>query len=87
MTFYITLQGDGCGISIGGISLRGTGNMGDLLERILSLVGCEAWEDLKGKYLRVETEGLGGTWLRIGNLLKEDWLTKDEMVAIATGES
>ena len=35
----------------------------------------ESWEELKGKYVRVEIEGWGGKILRIWHLMKDKWFS------------
>lgn len=40
---------------------------------VLRVVGVDSWEKLKGQYVRVESEGLGGGIRKIGNITKELW--------------
>ena len=83
LTFYITLDGGGWGCNYGGYCI-GKGYLGakefystgaglEVLMRIMDTVGVEKWEDLKGKYCRVKTEGWGGTIQAIGNILTDKW--------------
>lgn len=83
LTFYITLDGGSWGCSYGGYCI-GKGYLGakefystgaglEVLMRIMDTVGVEKWEDLKGKYCRVKTEGWGGTIQAIGNILTDKW--------------
>jgi hypothetical protein len=83
LTFYITLDGGGWGCNYGGYCI-GKGYLGaktfhatgaglEVLMRIMDIVGVECWEDLKGQYCRVKTEGWGGTIQAIGNILKDKW--------------
>lgn len=83
LTFYITLDGGGWGCNYGGYCI-GKGYLGakifrgseaglEVLMRIMDTVGVECWEDLKGQYCRVKTEGWGGKILSIGNILKDKW--------------
>lgn len=83
LTFYITLDGGGWGCNYGGYCI-GKGYLGakefystgaglEVLMRIMDTVGVECWEDLKGKYCRVKTEGWGGTIQAIGNILIDKW--------------
>lgn len=84
LTFYVTLEGDGWGCSIGGYVI-GHGYLGAsafksqsgsglvAMMRIMDTVGVESWEDLEGKYCRVKTEGWGGKILEIGNLISDKW--------------
>ena len=46
----------------------------DLLTRIMKVVGVSKWEDCKNKYIRVVSNGLGGSITKIGNLMKDEWL-------------
>ena len=88
LTFYITLDGGGWGCSYGGYCI-GKGYLGakefystdaglEILMRIMDTVGVEKWEDLKGKYCRVKTEGWGGTIRAIGNILTNKWFDIEE---------
>ena len=35
----------------------------------------ESWEELMGKYVRVEIEGWGGNIIKIGHLFKNKWFS------------
>lgn len=76
-TCFVFLEWEGSGIGVGGYVLGSTSGI-DFIKEILSVVGVEKWEDLKGKYCRVETEGLGRPAKGIGNLLKDKWLYPKE---------
>jgi len=83
LTFWITLDGGGWGVSIGGYVIGhgylgasefdGCGDGLEAMMRIMDTVGVEKWEDLEGKYVRVKTEGYGCTVHTIGNVLKNKW--------------
>lgn len=83
LTFYIGLNGGGWCCNFGGYcigkgylgakSFRGSEAGLEVLMRIMDTVGVECWEDLKGQYCRVKTEGWGGKILSIGNILKDKW--------------
>lgn len=83
MTFFIYLEWDG-GVGFGGYALdeydkekqqrMGVGYSLDLLKEIMDVVGVETWEKLKGKHVRVDSEGWGGKALGLGNLLKDEWI-------------
>jgi hypothetical protein len=88
LTFYITLDGGGWGCTYGGYCI-GKGYLGakefystdaglEIIMRIMDTVGVEKWEDLKGKYCRVKTEGWGGTIRAIGNILTNKWFDIEE---------
>ena len=46
----------------------------EAVQRILEVVGVDSWEKLKGKYVRVETKGLGSPITKIGNIMKDEWV-------------
>lgn len=83
-TCYLYLEWPGAGIAFGGYALDefnvkhqrrvGVAASIDFIQRIMEVVGVSKWEDLKGKYIRLDTEGWGGKALGIGNLLEEEWL-------------
>ena len=83
LTFYVTLNGGGWGVSIGGYaighgylgsdSFEGCGDGLEAMMRIMDTVGVERWEDLKGKYVRVKSDGWGHTINVIGNVLEDKW--------------
>ena len=84
MTLWLHLEWPGAGIAFGGYALDefnkeadtriGVGVSLDFIREILEVVGVEKWEDLKGKFIRLDAEGWGGKALGIGNLLEERWL-------------
>lgn len=81
-TSYIYLEWDHGGVGFGGYVLGTSKQQTALaipyLQRLMEVVGVEKWEDLKGKYVRVETGGPGTIATRIGNLIKDDWLDNKE---------
>ena len=84
LTFWITVEGGGWGVSIGGYKI-GSGYLGadnfkveygdglEAMMRIMDTVGVERWEDLKDMYIRVEVNGWGDTVKKIGHITKEKW--------------
>lgn len=81
----MTLEGGGWGVVYGGYCL-GKGYLGadddffsgsaagmEYLIRIMDTVGVEKFQDLKGKYVRVATKGLGSSVKIIGNIIKDKW--------------
>lgn len=75
-TFYLYIT-DGCLHSaFGGIALDEydedtkkrvfTKKGGIVIQRILETVGVSSWEELKGKYVRVDVDGDGGLFSRTG---------------------
>lgn len=88
LTFRVTLEGSGWGVNVGGYCI-GHGYLGaekfdatglglEAMMRIMDTVGVSRWEDLKGQYVRAETDGWGGTVTKIGNILKDKWFDVDE---------
>ena len=88
LTFDLSLVGSGWGVGYGGYVI-GKGYVGAkefaaegkglvALMRIMDTVGVEKWEDLKGKYVRVVTEGWGSTVTTIGNILEDKWFNARE---------
>lgn len=84
-SFDLTLDiQDGTGVILGGYALdnyvkskkkriiqqRGA----EAIQRILEVVGVDSWEQLKGRYVRIETKGLGCPVSKIGNIMKEEWV-------------
>jgi len=88
LTFWVTLTGGGWGVSIGGYAIghgylgadtfEGCGDGLEAMMRIMNVVGVERWEDLKDKYVRVKSEGLGNQIHTIGNVLKDEWFDLKE---------
>lgn len=81
LTAYLILEGHGWGCLFGGYCLdhwcsdagkhHSTDGYGAIIE-LMKTLEVESWEDLKGRHVRVETEGWGGNIIRIGHLLKKD---------------
>lgn len=91
ITFWVNVEGKGWGCGIGGYCV-GHGYLGadhfdgygkglEAMARIMDTVGVEKWEDLKGKYCRVESEGWGGMIHKIGNLINDKWFDIKEFFA------
>ncbi len=72
MSFVINLSFGSSHQGFGTYDLRFFGI--ELIENILSVVGVDSWEELKGKVIRVEKSGWSSPITRIGNLLEDDWL-------------
>lgn len=83
LTFWITVEDGGWGVSIGGYSI-GHGYLGsdefhgygpglEAIMRIMDVVGVDKWEDLNGKYIRVESNGWGRTVKKIGHITNDKW--------------
>lgn len=74
---------DGTSCVIGGYCI-GNGYLGakefkgyekgtEALMRIMDTVGVSRWEDMKGKYIRVKSDGWGSVISCFGNIMKEKW--------------
>ena len=49
----------------------------EAIMRIMDVVGVSRLEDMKGKYIRVATKGLGSTVKIIGNIINNRWFDYD----------
>lgn len=84
LTFLITVEGSGIGVSLGGYCI-GHGYLGAkefksengkglvAMMRIMDVVGVTKWEDLKGKYCRIKSDGWGSRVTTIGNIIEDKW--------------
>ena len=85
LTLAMSLKGNGWGVVYGNYCL-GHGYLGaddkffsgsadgmEYLIRIMDTVGVKRFQNLKGKYVRVATKGLGSTVNIIGNIIKDQW--------------
>ena len=88
LVYGLVLDMGGSGCVYGGYAI-GNGFLGakefsgsakgiEAMMRIMDVVGVEAWEDLRGKYVRIVDPGLGGTVDRIGNALRDRWFSQRE---------
>lgn len=84
LTFVISIEFDDCcRCGIGGYALDWYDRSTDkrvysckgmeAISKILDTVGVDAWEQLKGKYIRIKYRGLGSTIDEIGNLMEDKW--------------
>ena len=87
-TFGLTLDlQNGGGVTVGGYAMDeyvesekervGTAYGMNIIKRILEVVGVRNWEELQGKYIRVECGGIGSRVTKIGNLMKDEWVDFD----------
>ena len=85
LTLSIALEGAGWGVVYGGYCL-GKGYLGadddffessakgiEAIMRIMDVVGVEALEDMKGKYVRIANKGWGSSVKIIGNIISDKW--------------
>ena len=92
-TFYLRLKGaDGIYTSVGGYALDSpdtlsTGTLtkriltvkgATLIAKILDTVGVANWEELNGRYIRIEDNGLGRYITKFGNLIEDKWIDLDD---------
>lgn len=85
LTLSITLSGGGWGVVYGGYCLgkvylgvddkffSGSAKGMESIMRIMDVVGVEALEDMRGKYVRVASKGLGSCVKIIGNIISNKW--------------
>lgn len=97
LTFSLTLEGGDWGVCVGDYVI-GHGYLGAeeftaengsglvAMMKIMDTVGVETWEDLKGQYIRVKTEGYWSPVHIIGNLLKDKWFDFEEFFSTYKGE-
>lgn len=99
LTFWLTLESDGWGCGFGGYCI-GKGYLGakefiaergdglEAMMRIMDVVGVSKWEDLQGKYLRVQCigNGWGERVTTIGNLIKDKWFNIEDFFATKKGD-
>ncbi len=86
LTFWLHLRGDHWGCGFGGISLEAAPGISACLHSIIRVVGVQKWEDLEGQLVRAETEGLSGGIVALGNVIKNEWVTKAELSEMAKRE-
>lgn len=88
MTFMIYIDADGFSCGVGGYCLDEFNSATqtrvfraesmEAISKILEVVGVDKWEDLPGKYIRFEDNGLGSTVTKIGNIIKDKWFDLEE---------
>ena len=88
MTCHLMLEGDGWCCGFGGYALDtfdktvnmrvGTAVGLDAIMRLMETLEVEKWEDLKGQFIRCESNGWGGKITKIGHLIKEKWFSFEE---------
>lgn len=84
LTFDIFVDGSGWSCAIGGYCI-GHGYLGaseftaenghglEAMMHIMNVVGVDRWENLVGKYCRVQSDGWGSTIKVIGNIIEDKW--------------
>ena len=86
-TYWLVLDYGGEGQGFGGYTLDewdegtrtrvGTAFGQQAIIALLKVVGVRSWEELKGKYVRVKATH--SKVVAIGNILREDWFSLDEL--------
>lgn len=84
LTCYLTVEGSGFGVTIGGYALDSydkekkkripTQEGFELIKRILDVAGVSSWEELINKEIRVERKSPFGRLTKIGNIIDDEWL-------------
>lgn len=87
LTADIIIEGGALGCRYGGYCLdHWFSNVGEYTSRdgygaiieLMKTLEVESWEELKGKYVRVEIEGWGGNVVRVGHLINDNWFSFKE---------
>lgn len=58
----------------------------EAISKILEVVGVDKWEELPGKYIRFEDNGLGSTVTKIGNIIDDKWFDIESYFDKASNE-
>jgi len=88
LTLQMTIEGKGWGCVLGGYVL-GKGYLGakefdgspkgiEEIMRIMDVVGVERFNDMVGKYIRVESERWGSKIHKFGNIVEDKWFDYKE---------
>lgn len=88
-TCGLTVEGNGWGCMFGGYALdtpnkekgkREATAIGlQAIMELLETLEVDEWEQLKGRYVRVETSGWGGKITKVGHLIKDKWFSFEEV--------
>lgn len=77
LTCFLYCEWDSSGCGFGGYRLdsknKSSGYGTEYINRVLKTVGVGKWEELSGKYIRIEHSGLGGGITRIGHIIEDKW--------------
>ena len=84
LTADLFVEGEGWACAFGGYCLdhwfeevgeySSSDGYGAIIE-LMKTLEVESWEELKGKYVRVEIEKWGGKIIKIGHLMKDKWFS------------
>lgn len=82
-TCFVTLEGSGWGCGFGGYAFDswseaekarvGAAFGIEFIAAVLRIAESPSWEKLIGKFVRCESEGLGGKIRRLGHITKDEW--------------
>lgn len=89
MTLNLYMEGAGFGIGYGGYVLgyynmepkpsnEYSGNGMNAIGKLLAVLGVDSYEELPGKFVRIELDGPLGRVVRIGNILEDKWFSFKE---------
>ena len=59
---------------------------GQAIIELMEALEVRNWEDLKGQYVRVVSQGWGGKITKIGHLIKDKWFSFEEFFEKYKGE-
>ena len=80
-TFMLHWSSDGTGGGFGGLCC-GPNGLTDCLKLILKTLEVGSWEKLSGQFMRIKSEGLGGRTTHIGHLIKNQWVSIDDLAKL-----
>lgn len=73
-TYWIEVEYSGKSYQTFGYYLLVGSRSIDYIRKIIETVGVKSWEELKGKYIRVKTDGLGfGKITEISHIVNDNW--------------
>lgn len=88
LTLALVVEGRGWGCCIGGYVLgrgyldakefKGYAKGIEEIMQIMNVVGVDHFNDMKGKYIRIEDEGWGCPIHKIGNIIEDKWFDYHE---------
>lgn len=95
-TCMLTLEGGGWGCGFGGYALDeykkqykkriATQQGFQAIIELMETLEVRNWEELKGQYVRVVSQGWGGKIKKIGHLIKDKWFSFEDFFAENKGE-
>ena len=79
LTFFLHMEWDNVGQGFGGYALDSRGSQStqhlsiSCIKKILETVGVDRWENLPGKYVRIEIKSLNDKIDSIGHITENKW--------------